>query len=127
MQFSFVATVPNTGNLTHFKGLISISNLRFFPALWCQDTNIYLVYPVYACRPTSLAASNTVSVIYGICVFTQHINTVSMDQELMCSIHFQSFLIFLDILKSGGNKTVEYYQCKDNSSNLKMGLVDMSL
>jgi len=45
--------------------------------------------------PTSLQQIRVF--LYGIHVFTQYINNIStlVDQELMCSIQFHSFLIFL--------------------------------
>jgi len=53
---------------------------------------------VFTSRPNSLLASNTASVLlYGIYIFAQYINIVSMNQKLMCSIQLQSFLIFLDL------------------------------
>jgi len=57
---------------------------------------MYLVFAVFTSEPTSLLASNRASVFYGIYVFTQYINIISTDQELMYSIQFQSF-IFLDL------------------------------
>jgi hypothetical protein len=58
-----------------------------------------LSFPVFTSRPTSLLASKGTFVIllYSIYPFTQHINIMGTDQEVMCSIHFQSFLIFKDL------------------------------
>jgi len=53
---------------------------------------------VFTSRPTFLlACKKTCVFLYGIYVFTQHINIVSIDEQLMRSIQIQSFLIFLDL------------------------------
>jgi len=45
-------------------------------------------------------------VLYGIYALTQYINIISIDQELICSIQFQYFLMTYSKakLKSNGNK-----------------------
>jgi len=35
--------------------------------------------------------------VHGIYDFVQYVNIVSTDQEMMCSIQFQSFLIFFSL------------------------------
>jgi hypothetical protein len=62
-------------------------------------TNIYLVSFVFTSRPISLPASNRASVffLYGINISTQYFNTISINQELICYMQFQSLLIFLDL------------------------------
>jgi len=59
-----------------------------------------MVFSVFTSRTTSLLASNQnfSSFLCGICVFRHYINIVSIDQEPLCSIQFQSFVIFLDLL-----------------------------
>jgi len=54
--------------------------------------------------------------LYGFCVYARRINIASIEQELMCSMQFQYFLIFLDFsdeskanLKNSGWKTSPYF------------------
>jgi hypothetical protein len=62
------------------------------------ETTIYLVSSVFTSRPTLLLASNSFSVfLYGVYVFAQYSNIVSIDQEVMCSVQFQFFLLLLDL------------------------------
>jgi hypothetical protein len=56
---------------------------------------MYLVFPGLISRPAS--AQGFFVSLYGIYVVAQYINTVSIDQELMYSIPYQSFLIFMDL------------------------------
>jgi hypothetical protein len=55
-------------------------------------------FSVLRSGPTSLLACNRASLFfYGTYVFIQYIDIVSIDQELMYSIQFQSFLLLLDL------------------------------
>jgi hypothetical protein len=49
---------------TFSNDLFPIFISRFWPAFWSRDTNIYLVFSTFTCRPTSLLASITISVFY---------------------------------------------------------------
>jgi hypothetical protein len=44
--------------------LFAIFMSRFRPAFWCRDSNIYLVFSTFVCRPTSSLASIKVSVFF---------------------------------------------------------------
>jgi hypothetical protein len=60
-----------------------------------------LVFSTFTSRPTFLVASDAASVsLYGIYVFSQYIKPVNIDQEVMCSFRFQSFLIFFEFTNS---------------------------
>jgi len=56
---------------------------------------------VFTYRPTSLLATNRASVFFFIYIYIYvlalYISIVSIDLELMCSIEFQFFPIFLDL------------------------------
>jgi hypothetical protein len=58
---------------------------------------MYLIFSVFSSRLTSLLASNTFFCVFGIYVSNQYISIVSRDKDLVYSIQFQSFLIYLDL------------------------------
>jgi hypothetical protein len=64
-------------------------------------TTIYLVLSAFIPWPTSLRAYNRVSVfvLYSFHIFTQYINIVSVDQELMYFIYLHSFLMAFSKVK----------------------------
>jgi hypothetical protein len=63
-----------------------------------------------------MLASNKASLFfYGIYVFTQYINIVSIGQELMCSIEFQSFLSLLDLIVYSKAVVIEHLPLLDLS------------
>jgi len=93
-----------------FKGFIS----NQYIVILSYVTTIHLVLCIHLCTNLSIACNSLFVFIYGICVFTRYINIVSIDQELICSIQVQSFLIFFAFpngisfskskFKSNGNK-----------------------
>jgi len=57
-----------------------------------------IVFSVFTYKATSLPAlTELLAFLYGIYVFAQYINMVSINQNLVCSIQFESFLNFLDV------------------------------
>jgi len=57
---------------------------------------MHLVFSVFTPTSTFVLASRSACVyIYDIYVFNQYITILSIDQGLVCSIKFQTFLVFL--------------------------------
>jgi hypothetical protein len=64
MQFWSVNVVPRYLNIaTSSKNLFAIFFLCFYTLFWLCDINVYLVFPWFTPRPTSLPASNKASVV----------------------------------------------------------------
>jgi len=101
---------------TFLKGLLAIIKFLFCHAFWWQDISICLVFSVFTSRQTSLLASDRTSVfLFMVCIFSTNvcINIVSIDQGLMYSVQFQSF-IFLDPLDGfclSKNRMSVYFEC----------------
>jgi hypothetical protein len=55
---------------------------------------IYLVLSAFTSSSTSLLASTKAYMISILFVFNQHINIISINQELICSIQLKSLIFF---------------------------------
>jgi len=53
--------------------------------------NIYIIFSAFTSRPTSLFASDRISVFFGI-----HVFVLSFDQKILHLIHLQYLMTFLD-------------------------------
>jgi hypothetical protein len=60
--------------------------------------NMYLVSSAFTSKPTTLLVCNKgCGFLYGIYGFIQQINTINIDEKLICPIQFPSLLILLDL------------------------------
>jgi len=104
MQFWFV-TVPKYLRFTTFsKDLLEVSKLWFCLAFWWWDIIIWYAWSLclHLDQPLSLPLTEHLCLVYVLYVFTQRVVIVvviiiiiiiSIDQGLMWSIQFQTFLI----------------------------------
>jgi len=61
----FLAVTPKYLNFSIFsEDFLATSKLYICPAFWWWDTTMYFVFPVFTSRPTSLLASNRVSLFF---------------------------------------------------------------
>jgi hypothetical protein len=92
MQFIFVIVIPKYVNTEFYKDLLAIIKL-YLGLHFGGETTVNLVFPAFPFIPTSLLASNSPYVFFlKIFIFPSGI-----EQELMCFVQFQSFLIFLGL------------------------------
>jgi len=102
MQFQFFTVIPKYLNMTHFEEFISY-HAMILPSILVtrhKHTHNFLI-----------------ELLCFLCFFffAQYINITSMYQELVCYIHFPSFLIFLGHpskgkFKSTGDKVFSLLQ-----------------
>jgi hypothetical protein len=62
---------------------------------------MYLVFSACTSRPITLLVTNEYSVfLHGMCVFTQYVHTISINQKLMCTIQFQPLVVCVNPLNN---------------------------